>query len=139
MRNGLEDSIHGNNKRLPSHGFNTEELKTVATFLQNYAEENAILLPGRIPGLKRTDLQLLPTQTTKVMVWKCYVQACGPLTFRLAAYSTFCCIWRRYLPHIMITTPKTDLCWTCQQNSHEITATANKTDVKKSRVSNKLS
>jgi hypothetical protein len=34
-------------------------------FLRSYAEVNAILLPGRIPGYKRDDLQLLPSSTTK--------------------------------------------------------------------------
>ena len=35
------------------------------TFLQNFAEANAILLPGRIPGYKRDDMQLLPSSMTK--------------------------------------------------------------------------
>ena len=131
LENGIEDRTHGNSKRLPFHGFTTEELKCVVSFLQNYAEQNAILLPGRIPGFKRTDLQLLPTQTTKRAVWNSYIQACGTLTFRMAMYPT---IWRRYVPHIMITTPQTDLCWTCQQNSFAITASSNKTDSEKARV-----
>ena len=37
-------------------------------FLQAYAEDNAILLPGRIPGYKRDDIQLLPSSTTKKVV-----------------------------------------------------------------------
>ena len=63
-----------------------------------------------------------------------YIQACGTLTFRMALYPTFNAVWRRYVPHIMITTPKTDLCWTCQQNSFAITASSNKTDSEKARV-----
>ena len=39
--------------------------KNVVKFLQNYSENHAILLPGRIPGYKRDDLQLLPSSTTK--------------------------------------------------------------------------
>ena len=31
----------------------------------NYAEENAILLPGRLPTHKIFDVQLLPSSTTK--------------------------------------------------------------------------
>lgn len=34
-------------------------------FIVSYAEDNAILLPGRIPGYKRDDVQLLPSNTTK--------------------------------------------------------------------------
>ncbi len=36
----------------------------VVTFLKNFAEANAILLPARIPGYKRDDVQLLPPSTT---------------------------------------------------------------------------
>jgi len=37
----------------------------VVKFLQNFAETNAILLPGRIPGYKRDDVQLLPSSMMK--------------------------------------------------------------------------
>ena len=36
-------------------------IKNLVTFITNYAEEHAILLPGRIPGYKK----LLPSSTTK--------------------------------------------------------------------------
>ena len=120
---GVSERTHGNSNRLPHHGFTTNDLKRVVNFLINYAEEHAILLPGRIPGYKRTDLQLLPTQTTKKEVWECYIKASAALTFRLAGYQSFCDIWRKYVPHMIITKPKSDLCWTCQQNS--FTASAN--------------
>ena len=123
---GIQERSHGNSNRLSHNAFTTLELKAIVLFLKNYSEENAILLPGRIPGYKRTDLQLLPTSTTKKEVWNSYVKACGTLTFRLASYKTFCKIWRKYTPHILITTPKTDLCWTCQNNSFSITASSNK-------------
>ena len=131
---GVSERTHGNSNRLPHHGFTTHDLKRVVNFLINYAEEHAILLPGRIPGYKRTDLQLLPTQTTKKEVWECYIKASAALTFRLAGYQSFCDIWRKYVPHIIITKPKSDLCWTCQQNSFDITASANKADDEKERV-----
>ena len=123
-----------NTNKCPHHGFTTPELKCIVNFLRNYAEENAVLLPGRIPGFKRFDLQLLPTNTTKRGVWEHYIMSCATLTFRVAAYTTFCAIWRKYMPHIIITTPKTDLCWTCQQNCFAITASSNKPDLEKSRV-----
>ncbi len=98
VQNGIEDGIHGNTKRLPHHGITTEDLKIIVSFLQNYAEQNAILLPGRIPSFKRTDVQLL-TNTTKKGVWNCYVKACATQTFRMA---TFCKLWKCYVPHIII-------------------------------------
>ena len=73
LKNGLQPIGHGNTKRLPSHGFTTDDLCQITTFLSNYSEANAILLPGRIPGYKRSDLQLLPTHTTKRNVWKSFL------------------------------------------------------------------
>ena len=134
LHNGVQGRPHGNSGRLPHHGFTTKELQSIVLFLKNYAEENAILLPGRIPGYKRTDLQLLPTNTTKKEVWQQYVMACGTLTFRIAGYQTFCVLWRRYVPHIIITTPKTDLCWTCQQNTIAVTSSRNRSEEEKAKV-----
>ena len=41
------------------------DIERIVVFLTNYAEGHAILLPGRIPGHKRDDVQLLPSSTTK--------------------------------------------------------------------------
>ena len=59
LATGLTLRVHGNTKRLPKHALKLDEVKLLVTFLHNYAEKNAILLPGRIPGYKRDDLQLL--------------------------------------------------------------------------------
>ena len=64
-RFGLTTRVHGNCRRKPKHALAIEELKSLVTFLNNYAEKNAILLPGRIPGYKRDTIQLLPSSTTK--------------------------------------------------------------------------
>ena len=49
-------------------------------FIHNYTEENRIHLPGRIPGLKKTDIQLLPTHITKKALWSQYCQAVAALS-----------------------------------------------------------
>ena len=41
------------------------DIRRIVVFLANYAEEHAFLLPGRMPGYKRCDMQLLPSSTTK--------------------------------------------------------------------------
>ena len=64
LATGLTMRVHGNTRRLLKHALKLDEVKNLVT-LSNYAEENAILLPGRIPGYKRDDLQLLPSNTTK--------------------------------------------------------------------------
>ena len=64
-RDGLETRVHGNTKRAPKHAFPYSTKKHVVKFLQNYAEENSLLLPGRIPGYKRDDIKLLPSNRSK--------------------------------------------------------------------------
>lgn len=111
-------------------------LLTHREFLHTYSECNAILLPGRIPGYKRTDVELLPSSTTKQQVWQQY---CASLvtstTHHQVAYSTFCTIWRRVVPHIMVTKPMSDFCWICQSNSTAIMRSANQPEEQKSAVS----
>ena len=70
LATGLTTRVHGNSRRVPKHALKLDEVKHVVTFLSNYAEKNAILLPGRIPGYKRDDLQLLPSNTTKKVVFR---------------------------------------------------------------------
>ena len=41
------------------------ELQHVTDFIENYAKVHAILLPGRIPGLKDEKAMLLPSSTSK--------------------------------------------------------------------------
>ena len=63
--NGILPRVHGNIRRVPVHAFRLEETQIVARFITNYTEDNGIHLPGRIPGFKKTDIQLLPCHTTK--------------------------------------------------------------------------
>ena len=65
LTNGLETRLHGNTKRLPHNHLTHAVITNVMEFLNNYAEENAILLPGRIPRHKRDDIKLLPSSRSK--------------------------------------------------------------------------
>ena len=62
---GLTTRVHGNTKHAPKNALKFEEIKNLVSFINNYAEKHAILLPGRIPGYKKDNLQLLPSSTTK--------------------------------------------------------------------------
>lgn len=64
---GLQARIHKNTKRSPYHAMPFDATSYVLTFLENYAEENAILLPGRIPAYKRDDIKLLPPNPSKAV------------------------------------------------------------------------
>ena len=65
LATGLTTRIHKRSKCLPHNALSFVEVQNLVRFLNNYAETHAILLPGRIPGYKRDDIQLLPTCTTK--------------------------------------------------------------------------
>ena len=65
LTNGLETRLHGNIKCLPHNHLAHAVITNVTEFLKNYVEENAILLPGRIPGHKRDDIKLLPSSHSK--------------------------------------------------------------------------
>ena len=65
LTNGLETRLHGNTERLPHNHLTHAVITNVTEFLKNYAEENAILLLGRIPGHKRDDIKLLPSNRSK--------------------------------------------------------------------------
>ena len=68
--NGLTPRRHSNTRRLPANTVSFADTQRVVEFLYTYAEANPILLPGRIPGYKRTDIQLLPSSTTARLVWQ---------------------------------------------------------------------
>ena len=98
-------------------------------------DTNAMLLPGRVPGYKDTDVKLLPSSTTKHSIWELYLQAAAADSMRAVAYSTFTQLWRQLLPNIVVMKPMSDLCWVCQQNSVAITRSANRPVEEKSVVS----
>ena len=70
LGNGLVTRIHGSKKRLPHIASSPETINNIVMFLQNYAEENATLLPGRIPLHKCEDIKLLPSSRSKRMSCK---------------------------------------------------------------------
>ena len=53
----------------------SEDIKSVLTFITNYAEVHGISLPGRHPGHKDYSLKLLPSNMTKASVWRLYKAA----------------------------------------------------------------
>ena len=133
LRNGLCPRV-----RTKSQPYNTtrlSDIKHVVRFILQYAEDHAILLPGRIPGYKRDDLQLLPSSTTKREVWEAYqVASSSILDMITVCYSLFCGLWRQLTPQVIVTRPMSDLCWTCQQNSTLIMRAHNRPVEEKSEV-----
>ena len=63
--NGLTTRVHGNAGRLPHNVTPFETIQNIVQFVSNYAEQNALLLPGRIPKYKKDDIKLLPSSMSK--------------------------------------------------------------------------
>jgi len=57
-QHGLSARTHGNFGKTTHHATTMEDAQHALTFLFEYAEIHALLLPGRVPGYKRTDLQV---------------------------------------------------------------------------------
>ena len=132
--NGIAPRVHGNTRRLPVHALTFDDVSRVVTFIRNYAEDHAVLLPGRIPGYKRSDLQLLPCSTTRASIWREYSNACDLSHHRSVAYSTFCETWRTLLPMILPARPRTDLCPVCHAKAGLLMRSSNLSEGEKSQV-----
>ena len=131
----MTNRTHGNAQRPPPNALSLDNLKLVVNFLFTYAEEHAILLSGRVPGYKDSDRQLLPSSTTKRLVWNVYVEASSQTVVRVVKFSTFTSIWRKYCPHLTVMKPMTDLCAICQENSTVVLRAANRPEAEKTTVS----
>ena len=126
--NGLAARVHGNTQRKPKHALSFSSTEYVVRFLLTYSEEHSLLLPGRIPGYKRSDIQLLPSSMTKRAVWRVYCSAAEAVSMvQVVAYSIFCYLWRTLVPSIVVLKPQSD-----QQNSALIVRTANSSEAEKS-------
>ena len=55
------DQVHKDTQRLPHNALSFDEITSVVKFIENYAKQHAILLPGRIPAYKRGGESIVPT------------------------------------------------------------------------------
>lgn len=134
LSEGLVPRVHGNTGRAPAHALVMGDVRNIITFVAQYAEANAILLPGRVPGYKRDDIEILPSSTTKKSIWLLYRETAPTVGQRCVAYTTFCLVWRRFLQHIVVARPMTDLCFTCQKNNTAVVRSKNLSENEKSEV-----
>ena len=125
QEHGVMVRVHGNTNRLPKHALPFVQKMDIVKFISNYAEDHAILLPGRIPGYSRDDLKLLPSSCTKASVYEEYVRSCTAANKTAVAQRTFLQLWKECVPEILPMKPSTDLCWTCQRNSAMISSKIN--------------
>ena len=69
---GVSVRRHKLSGQLPHNALRFEDIKKVIYFISNFAEANAIILPGRQPYGWKTDCKLLPTNCTKKFVFDLY-------------------------------------------------------------------
>ena len=60
-----------------TRSFDFEDVKRAVSFLTSYADENALVLPGRVPGFERDAIKLIPSSHTRTFVYDCYKKALG--------------------------------------------------------------
>ena len=71
LEDGITPREHGNTGKQPKHSLSFTRILGILQFIQNYAEQHAILLPGWIPGFKQDDVKvLLSSDTKKVFLYK---------------------------------------------------------------------
>ena len=95
-------------------------------FLQNYAIVNALSLPGRMPGHRDYRCMVLPAFLTKKKVYVKYVEACKADGRQYMSERVFGNYWRELHPRIVSGNPRTDLCYTCQNNVSLVWKSRNK-------------
>ena len=128
--NGLAARIHGNTKNL-HHSYSLNDYLRVRLFIENYAEENAVLLPGRIPGYKCTKIVLLPSAESKHDIWRFYKLSAEKDRHPAVGFVTFCNLWNQTAPYIVVAKPMTDLCWVCQENNTALYRSMNNSEEEK--------
>jgi hypothetical protein len=96
-----------------------DDITLVTRFIINFAEEHALVLPGRVPGFKRDDIRILPSSENKSSIWRKYKAAMKPGD-RVVGCSTFRKLWKQLLPFIVVAKPRADVCWECQKNNNFI-------------------
>ena len=129
---GITPRIHSNTKRKPHHALSFTSTEFVVRFLLYYTEQNALLLPGRVPGYSHTDIKLLPSSVSKRGIQRVYYAAAEEDgTVYTVAYSTFCKLWKTLVPSVVIMKSMSDLCWQCHQNSAALLRAANRPEEEK--------
>ncbi|XP_035246446.1 uncharacterized protein LOC118212563 [Anguilla anguilla] len=111
---GVEARVHKLNKRLPANALKLQDTRAIVDFILNYAEANAIILPGCTPRHWKADVKLLPTNCSKRTVCEQYCAAVENAGMQMVTLRTFRRIWQQLVPFVSTMRPATDLCWYCQ-------------------------
>lgn len=74
--NGLQPRRKKSGGRIMSKRILTyEDVERVVKFMYNFAEVNAIVLPGRAAAFHKWDVKVLPSNLTRSSIWRIYKSA----------------------------------------------------------------
>lgn len=113
---GLTVKKHGNAGKSPINTTPLEVTERAVKFIRNYAEQNAIFLPGRVSTVFNSNLKLLPSHESKSSIHRMYVAACKVDKSQAVKLKPFRKLWAQCCPYIYVQRPMSDLCKTCQSN-----------------------
>ncbi len=91
-----------------SKAYDLNNTRRTVTFISNYADDHALVLPGRVPGFQRDDVRLMPSSETKVKVYGAYrtsMRDLGMLRYELvdvSHYCSLCCLLLNYNPLLLM-------------------------------------
>ena len=85
---GLEPRHHGNKGKLPAHALTLAQTKAIKSFIDNYALQYGLPLPGRLASFRMEKAKLLPSNKTKNDIYECYCEAASLLEAQTVSLST---------------------------------------------------
>ena len=120
-------TVHKLSHQSPHNQTSFDTIQRIKTFIELFADNHALPLPGRLPSYKDYRVMLLPTDMTKVFVYNQYIKTCERENFEQGKVSrwTFQRIWNEVCPYVSIMKPATDLCFDCQQKATLVLRSAN--------------
>lgn len=109
-------------------------------FIQTYAQQHRLILPGRIPGVRNyTDALVLSSSTTKLAIYEKCVIACQGEPSQPVSLIHFWKLWNIFCRNIVIQKPRSDLCVECQTSIITLGRMQNlPEDVKQERIAASL-
>ena len=125
---GVAPRTHGLTGKSPPNTTSFARVSSMLQYVRNLASSISLPLPGRLPNFRDERVQLLPTDMSKMAVYRKYCKAAEKDGTQPIGRSTFLDLWNTQLPYITVMKPATDLCWVCQQNLTQILRSTNRSE-----------
>ncbi len=108
---------HGNKDRKPIHSISEKDAEKVRKFLELFASNHGMPLPGGLSKSSKTGI-MLPVHYNYKKIWELYTS--GSRDSYALSYRSFINIWQSGCEHIMFRGPGTDLCDTCIEITNKL-------------------